>query len=323
MIWLVDARTFASRPTGVGTYALRLLKQLRRDESAAQFVLVCDVAESEAIRSCVADGLDVRVYGRRVFNSIGVLGYFRFVKRVVAEVRPDVFWQPNNLQPFRPKGVPRVIVTMHDVFGLGSFSLRYALWHFYYRVAFGRTLRNVTEIWFNSHETERQVRALAPRRVAALVTRVTHPIADVPPRASIAPANRVRPFFLYLGNIEARKGADILIDAYARYRQKGGRADLVFAGIKKNVVVPRTEGIEVLGYVSDELKFSLLCSALALVVPSRAEGYGMQVAEAAALGVPCLASDLAVFREIDSTNRRVFPTGDADALCEALFVTDK
>ena len=83
--------------------------------------------------------------------------------------------------------------------------------------------------------------------------------------------------------------------------------------------MPRTAGIEVLGYVSDEMKFSLLCSALALVVPSRAEGYGMQVAEAAALDVPCLASDLAVFREIDPTNRRVFPVGDADALCDGLL----
>jgi glycosyltransferase involved in cell wall biosynthesis len=317
--WLIDARTFASRPTGVGTYAFRLLGQLRREEPASRFVLACDVEESDMIRACAAQGLDVRAYGRRVFNSVGVLGYFQFVKRVVADVRPDVFWQPNNLQPFRPKGVPRVIVTMHDVFGLDSFSLRYAPWHIYYRLAFGRTLRNATELWFNSRETERQVRAAASRRLDSLDTRITYPIADVPLRASIAPAHRERPYFLYLGNIEKRKGADILIEAYARYQARGGTSDLVFAGIEKNVVVPRTEGIDVLGYVPDAMKFSLLCSAQALVVPSRAEGYGMQVAEAAALGVPCLASDLAVFREIDSTGRRVFPTGDSSALSAAML----
>ena len=45
----------------------------------------------------------------------------------------------------------------------------------------------------------------------------------------------------------------------------------------------------------------------------------MQVAEAAALGVPCLASDLSVFREIDATGRRVFPVGDVEALARLMW----
>ncbi len=317
--WLIDARTLASRPTGIGMYAARSVARLMHEDPAARFVLACDVKESAAVHALEEKGAVVRVYGRRVFNSLGVLGYFRFVKRIVAEVRPDVFWQPNNLQPFRPQGVPRVIVAMHDVFGLKDWSWRYAPWHLYYRLAFGRTLRNVTEIWFNSQETARQVRAAAPRRVARLATRVVHPLTDVPPCAAIRPYAAVRPYFLYLGNIEYRKGADILLAAYRRYRAQGGECDLVFAGQERNVRVPRTDGVQVLGYVPDETKFSLLRSAVMLVVPSRAEGYGMQVAEAAALHVPCLASDLPVFREIDPTGRTVFPVGDVGALARAML----
>ena len=318
MTYLVDARSFASRPTGVGQYALGRLAELRREDASARFVLACDVLESEDVRALAAEGMEVHVYGSRVFNSMGVIGYFRFLRRVARTVRPDVVWEPNNLLPFRPPFATRVVVTMHDTFGLGRPSLRYLLWHLYYRVAFRRTLAVATEIWFNSRETERQVRAVAPRAFERLQTFVTYPVVRVPPREAIAPARRARPFFLYLGNIEARKGADLLIVAFRRYRAEGGRADLVFAGIEKNVAVPHEEGFEALGYVSDEEKFSLLVSAVALVVPSRAEGYGMQVAEAAALRCPCLASDLAVFREIDGTGRRVFPLGDLNSLVTEL-----
>lgn len=317
--WLVDARTFGSKPTGIGMYAKRQLARLMRENPGVRFVLVTDVFESEAMRELNLAGAAVHVYGKRIFNSVGVLGYFRFVKRVIAETRPDVYWQPNNLQPFRPKDVPRVIVTMHDVFGL-DWSRRYALWHCYYRLSFRRTLRYATELWFNSRETERQVREAAPESVARLHTEVVRPLAETPPRDKIAPSPVKGPYFLYLGNIEVRKGADVALAAWRKYRASvdGPSAGLVFAGLEKNVKVPRTDGVSVLGYVDDATKFALMAGAKALLAPSRAEGYGMQVAEAAALGVRCLASDLAVFREIDGTGRSVFPVGDADALAELM-----
>ncbi len=237
---------------------------------------------------------------------------------MLAEVRPDVFWQPNNLQPIRARGVRRVIVTMHDVFGLG-WCWRYWLWHIYYHLNFRRTLRNVTEIWFNSRETEGHVRAGAARRLKQITTKVVYPLTVVPDRTTIRPYVHDRPYFLYLGNVEMRKGADILTAAFAQYRVAGGKADLLFAGPAKNVDVPQMEGIQMLGYVDDETKFSLMCSSVALVVPSRAEGYGMQVAEAAALGVRCLASDLSVFCEIDARNRRLFPVGDVPALARLMM----
>lgn len=315
--WLVDARTLASRPTGIGMYAYRHIKRLISEGHAVE--LVADVAESTEIADLKRRGAIVHVYGTRVFNSAGVLAYFKFLKRVIAAVKPDVFWQPNNLQPFKPKGVPHVIVTMHDVFGLKDWSWQYALWHLYYRFNFSRTLRNVTEVWFNSKETQQAVEAMASRALSRLVSKVVYPITEVPRREDVSPCPLERPYFLYVGNIEVRKGADLLIAAYRRYRHQGGTNDLVFAGIEKNVRIPRTEGITVLGYVDDATKFSLMCSCAAFIVPSRAEGYGMQVAEAAALKVPTISSDLSVFKEIDPTSRTTFPSEDVDALASLML----
>jgi glycosyltransferase involved in cell wall biosynthesis len=49
---------------------------------------------------------------------------------------------------------------------------------------------------------------------------------------------------------------------------------------------------------SDEELAALLTGARALVLPSFAEGFGLPLAEALALGVPALCSDIAAFREV-------------------------
>lgn len=316
--WLVDARTFGSRPTGVGMYAYRHVLNLMKNRDV---ILVTDVADGALIGGLSARGLEIHVYGRRVFNSIGVVGYFRFVQRVVVATRPDVFWQPNNLQPFRPKGVRRVIVTMHDVLGLGRLSFRNVAWQLYYRLAFGLTLRNVTEIWYNSRQTKREVEARSTR-ARQMDGKVVYPIAEVVPATDEAiAACRARHgrYFLYVGNLETRKGADLLLAAFRRYREQGGTASVVLAGQERDVHPVGGDGVEVLGYVEDGLKLALMGGALALVVPSRAEGYGMPVAEAASLGITCVAADLPVFREIAPNGRVTFPVGDAEALARVLL----
>lgn len=306
--WLVDVRTLASKPTGVGMYAYRLLRKLIAD-GEGRFILLSDVNDSAELQELAKLGCEIRIYGRRIFKSSAVIRYFAWMKRQIADVRPDVFWEPNNLLPFRPKGVGRVIVTIHDVFGLG-WSWRYAAWHLYYRFSFWRTLRNVTEIWYNSNATRLQLESRLHR--SSLLSHrfsITHPIADVPPIETIPAWQSPRPYFLYVGNVESRKGADLLFEAYRRYREEvtsrseeGKRAEVVFdlvvAGLERNVKVPDWPGLVKLGYVDDATKFSLMRSCAAFIVPSRDEGYGMQLAEALKLGVRVIASDVPVFEEV-------------------------
>ncbi len=316
--WLVDARTFGSRPTGIGMYAYRHVLNLMKGRKV---VLVTDVADGALIGGLASRGVAIRVYGRPVFRSMGVMGYFRFVQRMVAEVRPDVFWQPNNLLPFRPKGVRRVIVTLHDTLGLGRLAFGALAWQLYCRFFFRRTIRNATELWYNSRQTKREVEARSAR-ARRLDGRIVYPIAAVAPAPGAAVAAcraKYGRYFLYVGNLETRKGADILLAAYRRYRAMGGTASVVFAGLERNVHPRNCNGVVLLGYVADDLKAALMGGAIALVVPSRAEGYGMQVAEAASLDVMCIASDLPVFKEIDPRGRVTFPCGDVEALARVLL----
>jgi len=316
--FLIDARTFASQPTGVGMYAYRRSLKSMDENTGAKFTFVCDLEGGAELARLKARGAEIVAYGRRVYNSVAVVGYLRFVCKVAQELRPDVFWQPNNLQPFKVRGAGRTVVTFHDLFPLDGFSFRNALWHCYWRWAFVRTLANADVLEYNSAETKRTVEARSVR-ARELDGKVVPPVTRVPRREEIAPYPHERAYFLYVGNLETRKGADVLFAAYREYRARGGEFDLLLAGKVRDVAVPRLEGVKWLGYVDEDTKFSLMASCRALVVPSRQEGYGMQVAEAAALGVKLIISDLQVFCEIEGKIAVSVPPGDIGAWTKALL----
>ncbi len=116
--------------------------------------------------------------------------------------------------------------------------------------------------------------------------------------------------FVVLGTIEARKNHLLLLKIWRRLidrlgdkapklhiiGRRGWEAQDVFdrldgdASLQRHVVETNN--------CSDEDLATHLASARALLFPSKAEGYGLPLVEALGSGVPVIASDLRVFREI-------------------------
>lgn len=142
--------------------------------------------------------------------------------------------------------------------------------------------------------------AMPPARVAMLAAGL------VPAAASAAP--RPGAYFVVLGTIEPRKNHALLLDVWDQLVEKHGDAApaLVVIGQRgwecEDVVArlgkaaARGRVIE-LAHCSDAELAQYLVHARALLFPSFVEGYGLPLVEALALGVPVIASDLAVFRE--------------------------
>jgi glycosyltransferase involved in cell wall biosynthesis len=132
---------------------------------------------------------------------------------------------------------------------------------------------------------------------------------DPQPRGT--PADRApKPTFVILGTIEARKNHLLLLNIWSRLAkrlgpetprlliigQRGWEADAVFRRLDHDV--PLREHVVELGSCSDQQVSRHLQSARALLFPSFTEGYGLPLIEALAAGVPAIASDLPVFREL-------------------------
>ncbi len=116
------------------------------------------------------------------------------------------------------------------------------------------------------------------------------------------------PYFLMLGTWEPRKNFDLLLDVWERLVATGNpRALLKWVG-RRSEISPRSVKrlerlkamgwIEELGVVSDVEIRELFSSAQSLLFPSLAEGWGLPLAEALAAGLPVIASDLPICREV-------------------------
>lgn len=120
-----------------------------------------------------------------------------------------------------------------------------------------------------------------------------------------------RPYFVCLGTIEPRKNHLLLLHLWRHLVEtlpanevprlvvigrRGWENEQVVDMLER---CPALVGhVEELGGCPDARLSALLRGARALVMPSFAEGYGMPVAEALAVGTPAICSDLAALREV-------------------------
>ena len=135
----------------------------------------------------------------------------------------------------------------------------------------------------------------------------------------------VGPYVLAVGTVDARKGLDVLIEGFSRAQLDG--TSLVIAGPDghraeeaRAVAAARGLGGRVIfpGRVGDAELAGLYEGALCYCLPSRAEGFGLPLLEAMGAGLPVLASDLPVVREVAGDVGVLVPVGDADAWAVAL-----
>lgn len=138
-------------------------------------------------------------------------------------------------------------------------------------------------------------------------------VAPLAPASLPAPASTrplAYPYFVVLGTIEPRKNHLLLLHAWRELIEEHGQQAprLVVIGHRGwecEQVVDMLERCEALrGFVVEESRCNdaqlatWLHHAQALLFPSFIEGYGMPLVEALANGLPVIASDLPVFREI-------------------------
>jgi glycosyltransferase involved in cell wall biosynthesis len=136
------------------------------------------------------------------------------------------------------------------------------------------------------------------------------------------------PSFLMVGTIEPRKGHSQSLDAFELLWSKGGQQRLVIVGKPGWMTEPLIERIRnhpELGKrlvwfegASDEVLDALYGKCSALLAASEGEGFGLPLIEAARHGLPILARDLPVFREVVEGHAVYFHGPEARSLAESV-----
>lgn len=113
---------------------------------------------------------------------------------------------------------------------------------------------------------------------------------------------RGAPYLLAVGTIEPRKNLQALVDALRILRSRGRDLSLVIAGRKgweKELVLgDMASYVQILGPVPDAELPALYANASCYVTTSFYEGFGLPLVEAMACGIPAVASDIPVLREV-------------------------
>lgn len=310
MILMVDARTMGSQPSGIGMYLYNFLKEIVKVPEI-RLVLVSDVATSSEILDMKERGVEILLYGKKVFRSGGVFAYFNYVRKQAKKYQPDLFWEPNILIPLPMHGYHgKIVLTIHDIFPITAADNYGIIYQIYFRFLLNKSIKQADLILYDSDfskkETEKYSKPARKKK-----NFLTYVIINKEQKSELNQSNFDNDYFLYVGYLGKRKGTDILIKAYEAYVQMGGCRKLYLAGgVNDQSVIDLLEEtnaklqgankatIEYFGYVSKERKAELIENCACFLFPSRAEGFGMPIIEVMEYYRPIIASNLSIFEEL-------------------------
>jgi glycosyltransferase involved in cell wall biosynthesis len=261
-----------------------------------------------------------------------------------ARRRAALIFSPANLAPL---AWPRNVVVMHDAAVLRrpeAYSRAYRTWHGQLGLACAkRALRVITVSEFSRRELT-ELAGLDPARLVVIPGGVgerfsadAHAAANTDANAdanagagagsgadagaddrAVARLGLDRPYVLTIATDDPRKNLNALRPAAAALRRLG--MELAWAGDSRPYFARAgaVAGLRSLGYVPEADLPALYRNALAFVLPSRYEGFGLTCLEAMACGTPVVAADRAALPETCGDAALLVDPDDPRALAAAV-----
>ena len=317
----VDA-TCCANTRGYGRFARELLRALVAEGSGDEFVCFVDERAARQFDLAAPNVRLVRVAQSVAPTEAASANGSRSVRdmwrltRAVAREPLDVFFFPTVYTYFPvPPSLPAV-VTVHDAIAdrfpaLTLPSARARLfWRLKVRMALAQSPIVLTVSDYAARDVSRTL-GVAPDRLRVAVeaaapvyrpSESAEAIASVASRAGVADGQR---WFIYVGGFNPHKHVDLLVRAHAELARDSTDPPLLLlvgdatsdpfhgarAQIHAAIAASGTESlVRWTGFLSDEDLRHLLSGAVALVLASECEGFGLPAVEAAACGTPVIAT---------------------------------
>lgn len=304
--------------SGLGRYALELVHALAEARPGWRLSIYTSRPE------LLTDALRPRAQGTRwpTSRALGRAGWLALGSAFeTARQRPDLWFGPSFALPPWWRGPS--VVTIHDLIVMthpdhyrGRLNARYAA------ATIRSSARRADRILCGSQATRGELAThlgADPAKIEVTPYGISEVFFADEGKAAAAPESA---YLLYVGTFESRKGIEIAYEAFRRLRAEGRSVRLVLAGQPgwgMGSLLGELEGdpgVDIEIGPPDRRLAELMRGALALVYPSRQEGFGLPVAEAMAARCPVIASDLAPIREFGQDVPLYAPVGDPEAIAE-------
>ncbi len=329
-----DVRSFLSDETGVGVYIKNLLFAMAKINQRDKFFLFSSSLKERFPKENIPDFKDYEFKDLRI--PVSFLNFFWFKLSfpplgLFFGEKIDITHSPG---PMILPGGGKKIITVHDLSFIDNPELVMPEAIKYYSRAIGRSIKKADAVIAVSGFTKSRITELFGKTAGEKTTVIYHGtdfngIGEYKPRFEI-PKN----YLMFTGTLEPRKNLSTLIKGFSLALKKNMGLKLILAGkpgsnfleIKRLInVLKLQDDIIISGYISrQELKY-LYKRASAFVFPSHYEGFGLPLLEAASAGIPSIASDIPVFREIFKNYPIYFNKNNPEELAEAItgLLSDK
>lgn len=263
--------------------------------------------------------------GRFLHNALAA----RFITRIVRRFHVDVahlhFAAPEYAElsaMLRRLGVP-VVVTFH-----GS-DLAVSMRAEHVARSMRRVIRGAAVLTTVSSALAAAARHAFPERAGEV--RVIHNFvpSDLALAARATDGSAARDVdVMFVGSLVPAKGVDVLLRAFhdVAKRREGARLLVIGDGPERGsserlaVELGIGAAVEFAGVRAREELATLYARARLLVLPSRSEGFGLVLAEAAAFGTPAVGADVGGIPDViqDGVSGLIVPPDDVPALADAI-----
>jgi glycosyltransferase involved in cell wall biosynthesis len=298
----IDGRAFGSPAAGVRRYVSALVPALKAAHPGLELVAL------GGSRGDLPTGLE---HVEESWHPPTNLGWSALgLPRAAAKARVDVIHAPAYTAPLWSNAP--VVVTIHDV----SYE-RHPEWYPYQRDAirrmfYRRSARAAAQVLTDSAFSAGEIAAAygIPRdRITVAPLGVSEHFAPVDRPNQTLPAGITTPYLLHVGDLHERRNLPLVAHAMFEAQRRPGMPSLslVLAGVDRGIgerlrayarEANSPEAVICLGPVNDSQLVTLYRGAVALVYPSRYEGFGLPVLEAMACGTPVIASRAASIPEV-------------------------
>lgn len=317
---LIDARFLGPEGTGIGRYVGKLLENLEAIDKKNDYWIVLRSSNFDLyrpknpnFRKVIAD---VRWYSIREQLLI---------PKVLLTIRPDLVHFPHFNIPIAYTG--KFVVTIHDLIGSEYKSidsttrapLVYWAKHFIYervvRQAVGRAEKVIVPTNTIKDKVSKQL-SISADKIAVTYEAADEKFFDWGESDSLLGKSEEvlkkykikKPYIINAGNSFPYKNLDRLLESLTHLSKevsfvnpspKSAFQDRLRERAEKLGV---NERLNLPGFVSDEELAVLYRNALAYVMPSLSEGFGLPALEAMASRLPVIVSDIPVLREVCGDN---------------------